>query len=408
MSTVYDPMKSVISLHGLGFIQVQLPGNQRLHVWHPDLPRRSCFEHSSIHDHRFDFHSTVLVGTQINVDYVALHPGYTDGEPMTHTLYLHEGPRSPRGGRPWTPDGQVRMVEIDRKEIDAGEFYRVAAYEYHRTEPGGDGKVATLMQKTQEWPTGARSSCAIGIVPDTDFDRFQLSPAQLWAYVLEVLGAPTHIHKRLVDVSGLMADKMDCITYDMLKLAQQTLEQAIEENRRLKNERGDFNLESIAEQSAEKSGWWDSCSGCYETEGGQPVGTYTYSNTLACSLGSGCSECGGLGAVWHRAEDWLPKKEEEEELDRGCPTPEERTVTIPGCEQHEGLYSLIVTLPWACLHCGVPRGEPFDSLSFDGSRRLNVHSWVNPCGHVETYAEVRASLPGLPAGRPSEAEDVQP
>lgn len=79
----------------------------------------------------------------------------------------------------------------------------------------------------------------------------------------------------------------------------------------------ELTLESIAEQRAEKSGWWDSCSGCYETEGGQPVGTYTYNNALACSLGSGCSECGGLGAVWHRAEDWLPTEEEEKELDRG-------------------------------------------------------------------------------------------
>lgn len=88
---------------------------------------------------------------------------------------------------------------------------------------------------------------------------------------------------------------------------------------------GGLNLASIAEQRAEKSGWWDSCSGCYETEGGQPVGTYTYSSALACSLGSGCSECGGLGAVWHRAEEWLPTEEEEKELDRGeegyCATP---------------------------------------------------------------------------------------
>ena len=100
MSTVHDPMKAPISLHGLGFIQVQLQGDLRLHVWHPDLPRRRCFEHSAIHNHRFRFESLVLVGVQINIKYSA-----TPLQPATHTLYRHDGERQEGGGRPWTPDG---------------------------------------------------------------------------------------------------------------------------------------------------------------------------------------------------------------------------------------------------------------------------------------------------------------
>lgn len=68
-----------------------------------------------------------------------------------------------------------------------------------------------------------------------------------------------------------------------------------------------------------------------------------------------------------------------------------RTVTIPASEQHEGIFALTVELPWVCLHCGEPRGEPYDTLSYDGSRRLGVHGWRNPCGHVERYSEVRAA-----------------
>jgi hypothetical protein len=45
-------------------------------------------------------------------------------------------------------------------------------------------------------------------------------------------------------------------------------------------------------------GRWVSCSGCYETEDGHPVGDYPHSPILCCALGAGCSECGGLGAVW--------------------------------------------------------------------------------------------------------------
>lgn len=67
-----------------------------------------------------------------------------------------------------------------------------------------------------------------------------------------------------------------------------------------------------------------------------------------------------------------------------------RTVVIPACVKHAGQLSMLVTLPWVCLHCGGPRGEPFSTTSWDGSRRLGVHGWNNPCGHVEKYSAVRA------------------
>lgn len=69
-----------------------------------------------------------------------------------------------------------------------------------------------------------------------------------------------------------------------------------------------------------------------------------------------------------------------------------RTVTIPACADHDGYHSMTVDLPWVCLECGGPRGEPFATTSWDGSRRLGVHGWHNPCGHVEKYSAVRASL----------------
>lgn len=186
MSTVHDPMKAPISLHGLGFIQVQLQGGQRLHVWHPDLPRRSCFEHSAIHNHRFNFTSRVLIGQQININ---VRPINADAAEATHLLYLHEGPRTANGGRPWTPNAPVAMVEHSVQTVEAGEEYFMPAYHFHRTESGGDGRVATIMTKLAEGKRGAMSSWRIGIEPDTDFDRFQLSPAELWAYVIDVLGS---------------------------------------------------------------------------------------------------------------------------------------------------------------------------------------------------------------------------
>lgn len=47
-----------------------------------------------------------------------------------------------------------------------------------------------------------------------------------------------------------------------------------------------------------EDGIWRTCPGCYETEDGRPVGEYPYSHVMRCPLGSGCRECGGLGAYW--------------------------------------------------------------------------------------------------------------
>lgn len=68
---------------------------------------------------------------------------------------------------------------------------------------------------------------------------------------------------------------------------------------------------------------------------------------------------------------------------------EQRAITIPSRAEHDGFHSMTVTLPWVCIHCGAPRGEPFKSTSWDGRRQLEVDSWHNPCGHVEKYSELR-------------------
>jgi hypothetical protein len=55
-------------------------------------------------------------------------------------------------------------------------------------------------------------------------------------------------------------------------------------------------LTGVAEQLAEESGFWRSCSGCHECNEGVPMGDF--SNVFKCHLGGGCRECGGIGAVW--------------------------------------------------------------------------------------------------------------
>ena len=70
------------------------------------------------------------------------------------------------------------------------------------------------------------------------------------------------------------------------------------------------------------------------------------------------------------------------------------TVTIPACEQHEGIFKMTVTISDYCPKCGKKRGVNtiHKGFSYDGSRRLTVDCWTNPCGHVDKYSEVREEV----------------
>jgi len=181
----FEETEEAITLHGLGFCQVKLGGKQRLHVWHPALPRRGCAEYSSIHDHRFGFVSRVLVGVQLNHTFTDMPAGDDEG---SHTAYLHEGPRTRFGNRPWIPDGNLFITHHHTDTIQAGGKYYMPPYVYHRTQPGGGGMVATIMTKVSEAAEGAHSLCKVGIAPDVDFDRKQWPADRLWEIVTEVLG----------------------------------------------------------------------------------------------------------------------------------------------------------------------------------------------------------------------------
>lgn len=56
-------------------------------------------------------------------------------------------------------------------------------------------------------------------------------------------------------------------------------------------------IDSVVEFSGH--GCWVTCTGCAESsEGVLDSRYYPHSKVLGCQLGGGCSECGGIGAVW--------------------------------------------------------------------------------------------------------------
>lgn len=68
-----------------------------------------------------------------------------------------------------------------------------------------------------------------------------------------------------------------------------------------------------------------------------------------------------------------------------------RHVEIPIADNH-GDYcpnTVYVRLKWTCPVCGCERGEPYRTVSYDGSRRAYCNGWQNACGHVDGYSSVR-------------------
>lgn len=174
----FTPTKGTISLHGLGFIQLVLPGEQRLHVWHPDLPRRNCYKYSAIHNHRFSFTSRVLKGKQVNVraDIEIVRDG-------AYLLISHNGPRSEKGGRESYPVAECNVYDREVETYEPGQEYFMPALEYHHTPC--EGVVITLMTKHKSGHIHANSVINKGIEFHYDFDRFQLSPQLLFSYVID-------------------------------------------------------------------------------------------------------------------------------------------------------------------------------------------------------------------------------
>ncbi len=50
----------LIHFFGLGFVQIKLDSNLRMHFYHPDLS--PIIHHEDIHNHRYDFISTIMAG----------------------------------------------------------------------------------------------------------------------------------------------------------------------------------------------------------------------------------------------------------------------------------------------------------------------------------------------------------
>lgn len=181
-------------LHGNGFVQLDmLPDpagrRRRLHVWDPELEGLGQTVRTSIHDHRFSFHSQVIVGRQVHQEYKIVEgadfhvytpqPSYFPGGPQTEDTKLH------RAG-----ENTYSVREGHRLEVPAGFGYHFDRYLFHDTLP--TGRVATVMTVIDRDPEhDPRVLVPVREEPDNDFDREAVDKAVLWDVIQRALAEAT-------------------------------------------------------------------------------------------------------------------------------------------------------------------------------------------------------------------------
>lgn len=131
-------------VHGIGMMQLYLPDDVRLHIWHKQLRVTNV---SMMHTHAWDFTSHVLWGEVYNRRYVESE---WENDPVFHKYKINPGPKPEpvllgevhckplksevfREGHSYTQkheeihysnpdDGTVTLVERDRGDIDDAAF----------------------------------------------------------------------------------------------------------------------------------------------------------------------------------------------------------------------------------------------------------------------------------------------
>lgn len=109
---------------GLGFIQLKIDANTRLHFWHPELAPN--VDDEEIHDHRYDFKSTILKGE------------------LTNTLFDVQNVENGEYELCWvnckpehssTPEyiSDVSIKPVSSIAYKAGQYYNMGMDDFHRS-----------------------------------------------------------------------------------------------------------------------------------------------------------------------------------------------------------------------------------------------------------------------------------
>jgi hypothetical protein len=152
----------------------------RLHVW-PDksvvLPKPKVA--TVIHDHTFDFQSTILAGRLTNLIYE-----FTESPYGPWHLY---GVKPYAVVKKWVPmvpidDRRFSSRVVDVEVLEKGDCYKFPAFKFHETL--WDNLTVTVIRVGKTYPEEmARVACSVDEVPDNDFRRDCADQEVMWALI---------------------------------------------------------------------------------------------------------------------------------------------------------------------------------------------------------------------------------
>jgi len=120
-------------LHPNGFIQLDIDDRTRLHVW-TEKPLTEHISKNRIHDHVFDFRSTVICGSVIDTKYQLRQSPKGRYEVFDVIPYVIDN----RAGSPERScSDRFDLLPRDKRKFVAGEQYALKADEIHETTPCG-------------------------------------------------------------------------------------------------------------------------------------------------------------------------------------------------------------------------------------------------------------------------------
>ncbi len=169
-----------IRVHGNGFIQLDVGENQRIHVWGFDDVSRQRVS-TQIHNHRFDFRSTLLAGRLENRHYSIFRVWEPDDR--YYRLYCPsaiggEETKLVRGA----DSEMVHALFEDTEVLFPGMTYRMNHGDYHESVP--HELSITLLTKTAAYPAFCPAVLVrLGAEPDNNFKRTGFDEETLWGIV---------------------------------------------------------------------------------------------------------------------------------------------------------------------------------------------------------------------------------
>lgn len=147
--------------HGTGMLQAYTPkGDARVHIWHPDLLVPGIVTSGSMHNHRYGFHSEVLVGAIVHTFIDVCQTKYG-----AHQLWLCPLEGAKGVDCPLEPAERVVLQMHEDEVYHADDGYVIRKGEYHWARPAG-GLAVTYVKIFDKDPTiNSRIVCPYGTTP---------------------------------------------------------------------------------------------------------------------------------------------------------------------------------------------------------------------------------------------------